>query len=48
MKVNIYINGKRVEEYPKKELEEIKKQLTIKAMKAAGFVPAEEEKDKKI
>jgi len=45
MKVNIYINGKRVEEYSKEELEQLKKQLTIKAMRAAGFVPAEEAKD---
>lgn len=47
MKITIYINGKRVEEYPKKELEELKKQLTINAMRAAGFVPAEEAKDTK-
>ena len=42
MKVNIYINGRPVESYTEEELKEIRWALTVKAMKAAGYVPADE------
>lgn len=44
LKVEIYINGKPIEEYEPKELEEIKVKLTRKAMAAIGFTPLAEEK----
>lgn len=37
MKVNVYINNKPIEAYSPEELEEIKKELTYRAMKAAGY-----------
>lgn len=37
MKVNIYINNKLMAEYSPQELEKIKKELTYRAMKAAGY-----------
>ena len=37
MKVNIYINNKSVEDYNAQELETIKKELTYKSMKGAGY-----------
>lgn len=37
MKVNIYINNKPIEDYNPQELEEIKRKLTYKAMKGAGY-----------
>lgn len=38
MKVNIYINNKPIAEYNPQELEESKRELTYKAMKAAGYI----------
>ncbi len=40
MKIEIYINGKSAKEYTQKEMEEIKKTLTEKAIKAAGYILA--------
>lgn len=37
MKLNIYINNKPIADYNPRELEKIKKELTYKAMKAAGY-----------
>lgn len=37
MKVNIYINNKPIAEYSPQDLEKIKKELTYKAMNAAGY-----------
>jgi hypothetical protein len=41
MKVNIYINGQPVETYSEAELNRIKRALTVKAMTAVGYIPAE-------
>lgn len=43
MNIYIYINGRPVESYTEEELQEIKKNLTYTAMKAAGYVPVEQE-----
>lgn len=40
MTIEIYINGHPADEYSQEEINEIKKELTVKAMKAAGYVPA--------
>ncbi len=44
LKVEIYINGKPIEDFEQKELEEVKVKLTRKAMAAIGFTPLTEEK----
>lgn len=38
MKIEIYINGRPVEEYPEGEMKAIKQKLTENAMRAAGYV----------
>lgn len=43
MKINIYINNKPIEEYSPQELEKIKRELTYRAMKAAGYKKMGEE-----
>ena len=44
MNIEIYINGRPVESYSESELKKIKKEITEKAMKAAGYIPAENAK----
>lgn len=41
MRIEIYINDRPIETISSKELEEIGKILTKRAMKAAGYVPEE-------
>ena len=38
MKVNVYINNKPIAYYNAQELETIKKELTYKSMKGAGYI----------
>lgn len=38
MKIEIYINGRPVEEYPEDEMNAIKQKLTETAMSAAGYI----------
>lgn len=47
MTIHIYINGQPAESYTVEELADIKKKLTVSAMKAAGYVPADNTKKKK-
>lgn len=44
MKIEIYINNKPIAEYTPQELEHIKKELTYRAMKAAGYETKKEMK----
>lgn len=37
MTVNVYINGKRIEEYDPEELDELKERLNDKAFEAIGY-----------
>ena len=41
MTIHIYINGQPAESYTAEEMADIRKKLTVSAMKAAGFVPAD-------
>lgn len=45
MKIIITINGKPIEDYSEKELEVIRRKLTYKAMRAAGYVPVKKQAD---
>lgn len=47
MKIHIYINGRPAESYTEEEMVDIRKKLTVSAMKAAGFVPVNDTKKKK-
>lgn len=47
LKIEIYINGKPIEDFEPKELEEVKAKLTRKAMAAAGFAPLKEAQRKR-
>ena len=41
MKVNIYINGRPASSYSAEEMAGIREELAKRAMKAAGYIPAE-------
>lgn len=41
MKVKIYINGRPASSYSAEEMAGIREELTKRAMKAAGYIPAE-------
>lgn len=46
MTIKIYINGKPAESYTEEEMAAIRRKLTVTAMKAAGYVPAGEKKQR--
>lgn len=45
IEIIITINGKPIEDYSEKELEVIRRKLTYKAMRAAGYVPVDKRAD---
>lgn len=44
MKVNIYINNKRIEDYKKEDLQEVALKLNIEAFKSIGYVLSTDKK----
>lgn len=47
MTIQIYINGRPAESYTQEEMTAIRYKLTVAAMQAAGYVPAESNNKKK-
>jgi hypothetical protein len=46
MNIEIYINGRPAESYTEEEMQEIREKLTDIAMRAAGYIPADEAQKK--
>ena len=44
MTVNVYINDRRIEDYPPEELEQLKLEINIAAFKAIGYVRKSDKK----